>query len=1048
MGGSLSLSSITDRLFGRRQINRQQNPSESSRTPLLSNTYRSNTIQGINRKTRNNRRNISSSQHVLNPKSTVSTSSSAGPASASAAGPATATAGPASTSAAPPVGLVASQPPPLTPIQIKQLECMIYEDFFKKTQNIKQIHQRHATTCANILNKGVDASIGDIKELAPNTSLTGIGIQQCMQVSDFLLYCKSKNVNYITSQDYSSIDELKSSESQSQSQPQPQLRPMVIFCCSELLRTQQTLFISYFDIIKDYLENGRKVIVLFWLNEQHFSKSFNADNFVVSLEHTKKQWRYFINRIINLDLDKNFMEDIGRDVGNNKIEELSKKLKLESGERIDKYGNWESIFYVSPIVYFNNPENNHLLPTFSFDNRRFTGKYKFFSKQTVKAKTLFNPEELYKVLPRILAEYILRVGIIGKDKNVGFYEEELSQDVKMNLVFVSHHNSCENTLNYLTGGQSKRDVFNKQQLMNAEIVILPKSGILWSQEYSTTFTDNDFKVDNIRTVNMVRNELINIENDSTYSTIKNVLKKYYNNQRSPSNPSNPSNPIKNLKNRLETLSPNSVNFDTLQRVILYFKYLNKPQPQPQSQPPQPQPEFSLNNRIFPVGFYNSINKTIERKNKTGQSKKIYPLFILYNSQLGIFFTPLDVVKQEVAIIEQPTEIQSSNQIFSLSSPFDKFLNMKLEDYIKFLEKSNEILMEINNLYNPPQSVLNVPAGVASAAVERLKRNNYFYDYQKLIQIVDEIKKKIGKYNNETKQLKLKIEENINKNNTINNELKMIKKANRSVFIPPLLLDYLREKFDTKTLVHNLGRCLFDFCATTEPARNKLRQIVREKLKLEVREKDYDIFRLEVIRQLQKFIDDYEKEIGRDLDDNSTEKVIPISKGLFSTKESKFEILRDILKIKDIINRPKKTDQKLHDFIDEFVFPLFEIYKKYNIIDNSLIQKINNLKNKSKQNMTFYQGENFKDYKKKKFKEVSEMLRPYQKKFLDSVINKNTRHKNAEKIVKINYKNKNIVNITNTPIPLKQSSYIVIKNEQERGPLNYIKYQNIPTSQRR
>lgn len=77
-----------------------------------------------------------------------------------------------------------------------------------------------------------------------------------------------------------------------------------------------------------------------------------------------------------------------------------------------------------------------------------------------------------------------------------------------------------------------------------------------------------------------------------------------------------------------------------------------------------------------------------------------------------------------------------------------------------------------------------------------------------------------------------------------------------------------------------------------------------------------------------------------------------------------------------------------------------------------------------------------------------MLRPYQKKFLDSVINKNTRHKNAEKIVKINYKNKNIVNITNTPIPLKQSSYIVIKNEQERGPLNYIKYQNIPTSQRR
>ena len=1023
MGGSLSLSSITDRLFGRRQINRQQNPSESSRTPLLSNTYRSNTIQGINRETRSNRRNISSSQRVLNPKSTVSTSSSAGPASASAAGPATATAGPASTSAAPPVGLVASQPP-LTPIQIKQLECMIYEDFFKKTQNIKQIHQRHATTCANILNKGVDASIGDIKELAPNTSLTGIGIQQCMQVSDFLLYCKSKNVNYITSQDYSSIDELKSSESQSQ--PQPQLRPMVIFCCSELLRTQQTLFISYFDIIKDYLENGRKVIVLFWLNEQHFSKSFNADNFVVSLEHTKKQWRYFINRIINLDLDKNFMEDIGRDVGNNKIEELSKKLKLESGERIDKYGNWESIFYVSPIVYFNNPENNHLLPTFSFDNRRFTGKYKFFSKQTVKAKTLFNPEELYKVLPRILAEYILRVGIIGKDKNVGFYEEELSQDVKMNLVFVSHHNSCENTLNYLTGGQSKRDVFNKQQLMNAEIVILPKSGILWSQEYSTTFTDNDFKVDNIRTKQNVRNELINIENNSTYSNIKNDLKKYY---------TNPPNSIKKLKNRLEKLSPHSVNFDTLQRVILYFKYLNEPQPQPQSQP-----QFSLNNRIFPVGFYNSINKTIERKNKTGQSKKIYPLFILYNSQLGIFFTPLDVVKQEVAIIEQSTGIQSLSQIFSLSSPFDKFLNMKLEDYIKFLEKSKEILVEINNMYSTQQSVPNVPAGVASAAVERPKGNNYFYDNQKLIQIVDRIIQIIVQYNEAQKKVKNNTNKSINSQIPTNNQGKELAKALvQSVYVPATLLQYLREKFDTKTLVHNLGRCLFDFCATTEPARNKLRQIVREKLKLEVGEKDYKkIFKLEAERQLQKFIDDYEKEHGV-LQENSTEKVIPISKGLFSTKESKQQILEDI----KLINKTSTSDEPAED-----LYKKMDMYKKYNIIDNLIYLRIKllirefNSKNKNTTNKATKQRLS-NEYLDKIFN----ILRPYQKKFLDSIINKNIRHKNNEKSEKIQNKNKGTVNITNTPVPLKKSKYIVIKNKNSI-PQNYIKYQNIPTDQRR
>lgn len=93
-------------------------------------------------------------------------------------------------------------------------------------------------------------------------------------------------------------------------------------------------------------------------------------------------------------------------------------------------------------------------------------------------------------------------------------------------------------------------------------------------------------------------------------------------------------------------------------------------------------------------------------------------------------------------------------------------------------------------------------------------------------------------------------------------------------------------------------------------------------------------------------------------------------------------------------------------------------------------------------MTFPQEVNFKKYKNEKFKEITEMLRPYQKKFLDSIINKNIRHKNNEKLEKIQNKNKRTVNITNTPIPLKKSKYIVIKNQNT--PQNYIKYQNIPT----
>jgi hypothetical protein len=891
-----------------------------------------------------------------------------------------------------------AQPQQLTEVQLKMLEQNIYEDFFKKTKNIKQIHQRHATTCANVLNKGLEAtaklptgapSIWDIKELAPNTSLTGIGIQQCMQVSDFLLSCKSKNVNYIINNDYSSIEEFnKSVRNSINRQQSPELRPMVIFCCSELLRTQQTLFISYFDIIKDYLKTGRKVIVLFWLNEQHVSKMFNADNFVVSLTHTKIQWKYFINRIKNLESDKNFMEDIGRE----KIAEFSEKLKLETTGTLN-YEEWEDIFYVSPIIYFNNPTQNMLLNTFSFDNRRFTGKYKFFSKQTFKAKTLFNPEEMYKLLPRILAEYISRVGIIGKNKGVDFYEEELSQDVKMNLVMVSHHNSCENTLKYLTNGQSKENVFNKQQLMNAEIVILPKSGILFSREYSAVFTDNDFKVDNIRTLNIVRNELNRIEKiQNIDKDIKNSIKKYF----------SPKNLNKNMNEYIRLLQENllkkegngpvaqvnssaaqvnspaaqanspaaqanspaaqgnssaaqanspvaqgnsSQNINTLKHLILYLKYLSNQPQQLQQQ------DFLLKNRIFPVGFYDMIFKsTIRRKNKTSRVRQIYPLFILYNSLLDIFFTPLDVVKQEVAIIPEPNKgpvhvagagIETSSEIFSLSSPFRKFLDMSLEDYSKFLETSKEILKKINDMYNPQSS--RQPEGVSSAAVEGPKRNTYFYDYDKLSKNIQDI---------------------------ITNKISPYKEELAAQQHSPTLLQYLRKNFDTKTLVHHFGNCLFDFCAIIEPAKNRLRQIVREKLKLEVGEKNYaDSFNQEVARRLKKFVVDYEKEHGeiKNTNTNTNAKII-------LTYNERYYSKKEILKDSDKLSYDNTINAEV-----------IKIYSKYLIIDVFEESKILKLIEERNRNITTTNRKTIINA------EISRILQPFQKKFMGMLIHKNIRN---------------------------------------------------------
>ena len=126
----------------------------------------------------------------------------------------------------------------------------------------------------------------------------------------------------------------------------------------------------------------------------------------------------------------------------------------------------------------------------------------------------------------------------------------------------------------------------------------------------------------------------------------------------------------------------------------------------------------------------------------------------------------------------------------------------------------------------------------------------------------------------------------------------------------------------------------------------------------------------------------------------------------------------------------------------------DMYKKYNIIDNLIYLRIKLLireldsKNKNTTNKAIKQR-----LSNEYIEKIFNILRPYQKKLLDSIINKNIRHKNNEKSEKIQNKNKGTVNITNTPVPLKKSKYIVIKNKNSI-PQNYIKYQNIPTDQRR
>ena len=1027
------------------------------------------------------------------------------------------------------------QPIQLTTSQVRSNDQQIIRHkmnlyCFKKSRNIIQIHQRHATTCANVLNKGLDASTSDINNLAPNTSLTAIGIQQCMQLSDFLLFCKSKNVNYITSQDYTTIDALnlkldktqyyyiseedlkkklgniedpqnlisksytgnnktrigklkletllsllkKSNilkniptiKNQQQSQQQlsqlhelnqkKELRPMLIFCCSELLRTQQTLFITYFDIIKDYLKNRRKIIVLFWLNEQHFSKMTNADNFVLSLAHTKLQWKYFIKRIKSLEMDKTFMENIGREVEHANLVEFSKKLNLEEQLQTStafsqtpiNYEEWEDIFYVSPHIYPILDPKARLLPNFSFDNRRFSsGGRKLFV-----GKKMYDPKEMYKELPTILSMYISNSTIITHDSDYGvdFYEERISPDVKMNLVFVSHHNSGENTMKYLTNGNSEA-VFSKQQLMNCELVILPKGGILGKKEYISEFggvNDEEYKA-------AVENQLNEEEKKQTDLTLKGTITSYFRDKNSYINKYTEAiklfeNARRNFLNKLY-IQQNSVagngNKDkkkiisSIENIIIYFKYL---QSKSKKNTPQSTSEFTLKNRIFPVGFYDTIFKVavIGRKNKSDQIKQIYPLFILYNSLLGIFFTPLDIIKQEVAILpevvfassattssgtgvlpassatssgtgvlpdssattssgtgvlptssinsgtgilqqggfldffkkkvaqpqpdQERTGIDASSQTFSLSFPLEKFLNMTLYEYITFLEKSEEILKGIINYYYKQPRSSNQPqaqAGVASAAVPVVvnKENQYFYDYKKLLDLVSKSIQKITEYNKK-KQVKFnesvkKADENIIKLQT-NNDMKTIRKSEIPRQFNLTLFQYLRENFDTKTLVQNFSSCLFDFCAITDPAKNRLRQIVREKLKLEVGEKNYaESFQKEVARRLMKFVVEYEQEHGEIKNSNANAKIIPTYN---ERPYSKKEILEDYA----ILNGPIAINAEV-----------IKIYSKYFIIDVFAESKILELIGERNRNGTA------SNRKTSINAEISIILQPFQKKFM-------------------------------------------------------------------
>lgn len=287
-------------------------------------------------------------------------------------------------------------------------------DIFKDIKNI--YFQRHAVSCANTIEKVYGKGQIVKSKYAANSGISYVGVQQCLQVCD---YFNNFRIN--------------------SEKPNREKKPLIIFCCSELIRTQQTLFLSWLKYLKDYKINNGKIIVLPWLNEvslpSKFGIVFNKDNFPSSLVETKNQWKTFIN-----NLKGNIVKI--------KADTLNQESSLL--EDIENCESWDELFYLSPIIFkkegdplSNNGKKTTIKRDWVHDGKRVGDMRQFIG--------LFN---------KILATYIL-------NQNINLQEDYNGVE----LVLVAHHNSAEHLMKFLL--PSTEFQFKEQQLVNCEVVRLP-----------------------------------------------------------------------------------------------------------------------------------------------------------------------------------------------------------------------------------------------------------------------------------------------------------------------------------------------------------------------------------------------------------------------------------------------------------------------------------------------------------------------------------------------------------------------------------------------
>jgi hypothetical protein len=264
-------------------------------------------------------------------------------------------------------------------------------EIYKEIINI--YFQRHALSCANTITKVFDKTNKEKKKFATNSNITYVGIQQCLQVSDYF----TKNpINK---------------------------KPLLIFCCSELIRTQQTLFLSWIKYLKNYKKNNGKIIIIPWLNEvsrkKNGSFSIKKDNYLSSFTDTKSKWVKFIENI------HQNIENIKKDTCNPENNLVNDILKIKNND------DWEKLFYLSPLIYKNDAIN----------------------------EKMGDLDEFIGLFGKILTQYLL-------DQNI-----DLNKNNGIELVIVAHHNSAERFIEFVM--PSTHAQFKEIQFVNSEVVRLP-----------------------------------------------------------------------------------------------------------------------------------------------------------------------------------------------------------------------------------------------------------------------------------------------------------------------------------------------------------------------------------------------------------------------------------------------------------------------------------------------------------------------------------------------------------------------------------------------